>query len=520
MYNYSTKEIPQNEQAREDQTVNAAGGYVFAIDKWTQLNRFLILGCEGGTYYTRAPEITKDNAQNVMACIEENGARAIVCILNVSEGNLAPKNEPALFALALATTASQPAVRRTAWSVLSKVARTGTHLLHFAHYRQMLAGWGRLAREGISRWYTEKSPLACATQVLKYAQRDGWSHRDLLRLAHPKAEGPLAYIFDAVCHPEKREALLPLLPSIYQAYDYAQKGQIQEAIALGATREMLPSEALGKAETWQWLLPKLPATALMRNLGNMTRLCVLNPFLKGTGADSVIARLSDPQFPKQARIHPYSALVALKTYASGGRAGKSKAEPYAPVPQIVDALGKLVQNAFAAVEPTGKRYFIALDISGSMGNAVLEGGLSCAEAGAAVTLALARCEPAYFIYGFADSFRELGITASTTYQDAVARAVQHNFGRTDCALPMLYAAKHGIEVDVFIVITDNETWAGTIHPYQALSAYRNKVNPKAKLAVLAMTATNHTITDPRDAGQLEICGMDSSVPQILAAFAR
>ena len=30
---------------------NSAGGYSFAVDKWTGLQRFLILGAEGGTYY-------------------------------------------------------------------------------------------------------------------------------------------------------------------------------------------------------------------------------------------------------------------------------------------------------------------------------------------------------------------------------------------------------------------------------------------------------------------------------------
>lgn len=37
-------------------------------------------------------------------------------------------------------------------------------------------------------------------------------------------------------------------------------------------------------------------------------------------------------------------------------------------------------------------------------------------------------------------------------------------GGTDCALPMLWAARQGVAVDTFVVYTDNETWAGQIHP--------------------------------------------------------
>ena len=33
-------------------------------------------------------------------------------------------------------------------------------------------------------------------------------------------------------------------------------------------------------------------------------------------------------------------------------------------------------------------------------------------------------------------------------------------GGTDCAQPMIYAQRKKLEVDVFIVYTDSETWAG------------------------------------------------------------
>jgi len=42
------------------------------------------------------------------------------------------------------------------------------------------------------------------------------------------------------------------------------------------------------------------------------------------------------------------------------------------------------------------------------------------------------------------------------------------FGGTDCALSMLYALEREREVDVFVVYTDSETWAGDVHPAEAL----------------------------------------------------
>lgn len=85
---------------------------------------------------------------------------------------------------------------------------------------------------------------------------------------------------------------------------------------------------------------------------------------------------------------------------------------------------------------------------------------------------------------------------------------------------MRYATANNIAVDMFVVYTDNETWAGHVHPFQALRDYRARVNPNARLAVVGMTATNFTIADPTDAGMLDVAGFDTAVPNLLSDFAR
>jgi 60 kDa SS-A/Ro ribonucleoprotein len=75
-------------------------------------------------------------------------------------------------------------------------------------------------------------------------------------------------------------------------------------------------------------------------------------------------------------------------------------------------------------------------------------------------------------------------------------------------------------VDVFVVYTDNETWAGPIHPCKALEQYRQKMGIAARLIVVGMTATPFTIADPQDAGMLDVVGFDGSAPQVMTAFAK
>jgi 60 kDa SS-A/Ro ribonucleoprotein len=92
------------------------------------------------------------------------------------------------------------------------------------------------------------------------------------------------------------------------------------------------------------------------------------------------------------------------------------------------------------------------------------------------------------------------------------------FGGTDCALPMVEALKHRWAVDAFVVFTDSETWAGQIHPAQALQAYRERTGIAAKLVVVAMASNGFSIADQDDGGMLDVVGMDATVPQLITDF--
>src|SRR5262249_44021225 len=105
--------------------------------------------------------------------------------------------------------------------------------------------------------------------------------------------------------------------------------------------------------------------------------------------------------------------------------------------------------------------------------------------------------------------------------DDVLKAVNNlPFGGTDCALPMIWALRNKVEIDTFVIYTDNETWAGDVHPFQALAQYRQRMGRAAKLVVVGMTATDFTIADPSDPGMLDVVGFDTAAPQVMADFAR
>src|ERR671919_2458899 len=167
------------------QVANSAGGFAWAVDDWARLRRFLVLGSEGGSYYASEWTLTRENAQAVERCLAEDGLRAVAEIVRVSDDGRAPKNDPAIFALAMAAGLGDEPTRKAALEALPRVARTGTHLFRFATFVEGFRGWGRSLRRAVGRWYAAQPVDALAYQAVKYRQREGVTHRDVLRLAHP-----------------------------------------------------------------------------------------------------------------------------------------------------------------------------------------------------------------------------------------------------------------------------------------------------------------------------------------------
>lgn len=510
-----TEPIPGQQQVK-----NNAGGFVYAVDKWKQLERFLILGSEGGTYYVGEKKLTKENALNVMSAIAEDGARAVRIICDISDAGRAAKNDPAIFALALAASAEDIRTRQIALAALPKVCRIPTHLFHFVTYVKNMRGFGRGLRTALAKWYNDKDVDTLAFHSVKYQSRDGWSNADVIRLAHPKTDDDIRNAVYAWMLKGDNEEIHDRLPRIIRAFESAKKANARETISLirehNLTREMINNEHLKDPDVWDALLEKMPLEAMMRNLGNMSKVELLKPL--SNAEQTVTNRLGNQELLKKARLHPLSILVAMKIYAQGR--GMKGDGTWKPVPRVVSALDDAFYKAFQYLEPTGKRFFFGIDVSGSMSSPIAGMPISSCEAAGAMAMAIVKTEPRFYAMGFCDRFVDLGINDRMSLLEVTRTCQWNNFGRTDCSLPMIYAKDHKLEVDAFIVITDNETYAGRIHPSQALKEYREKMGINAKQVVMATTPSPFSIADPKDAGTLDVVGFDTAVPTVITNFIR
>lgn len=517
-------QVPQSQPLDDNQKKNHAGGFTYTLNEMGRFERFLILGADKNTYYVGKDRLSLENANVVVNLIKAGKGVAVVNLLTqVSLEGRAPKNAPAVFALGLVAALGDAVAQAAAFEALPKVCRTATDMFAFVEILDKNGKWNNAAKRGVANWYLSKRNDQIAFQAVKYQQRNGWSHRDVLRLAHVRpTDEQMAELFHWVTKEHARKNLEVSLPEIIDTFEALKRAKhVHEVINLintrkGVTWEMVPTEFYKSATVWEALIPTMGYTALVRKLGQLSANGLLKPM--STSFKVVRDRLQDFEAIKKARVHPIALLNGMAMYRKG--AGDKGSLTWQPNNQMTDVLTDAFYGSFKAIEPTGQNYLLGVDCSGSMfGYQVTGTALSAAEVSACMALVTARVEKNYWIGGFNTRMGELKISPKQTLDQVLGTMEKFNWGGTDCAQPMLHAMSSGMtNVDKFAIWTDNETWAGHVHPTEALKRYREKHVGNAKLIVCGTTATEFTIADPNDPGMLDICGFDASCPQLISSF--
>lgn len=531
-----------------EMTKNLAGGYSFKADDWMSLKRWLVTGSMSGAFYQNKEEMTKDNLTAFERCMKEDPVRVGQEIVNASKVGI--NMHTPIFATVLLSNGDKKA-KDVFKSIFPEVMRTASHLYEAFNYIKGLRGLGSVVHKAGLNWLNEKSTSELEYQFLKYQGRYDWSGRDILRLLKPKTseaardalyawmtaksiEADGEQLFAVVGSGEKqRKKEIPSTLERIRVYERLKSGTLKDAAVVEAiekynlTHEMIPANVERTKKVWEALFKKMPLTATIRNLGNLTE--------KGVFADTANLDLLEQKFNlesvKKAYIHPINVANALVIYQEGGILGKSKLN-WRPIPRVVDLLEDVIDLSFDNAEPTGKSFFHALDVSGSMSSWRWGGGnmersiwLEPYQIEGVMALATVRAEKNYFIGGFDTNFTPMNITKKTSYQQVVGRQGNGiwpgSFGGTDASAAYDYAIKNNIKADVFVFWTDNESWAGYKHPSQALAEYRNRINPNAKAIYVTIVAYGDRITlvDPKDSRSYDIAGFSSETPKLIQLIA-
>lgn len=508
-----------------EMTPNNAGGFGFVLNDWDRLMRFLILGSDAGTYYVSEQKLTKQNGDVAIRCIKADGPRAVAMARDVNVNNRAPKTDPQLFVLALALEHGDSATKSMACDAARDMLRTGTHVLHFASIVDSM-GWNRTKKYPFKQWFRGNVDNV-AYQILKYQDRDGMSMRRLLGVTHPRGGDPEKggeyakrnALFKWV-REKNRETLssrtmteLPKIIADRHIMLATETDPVKQAlwgIEHNLPREALPTEALSNGKVQEAMLPTMPVHAMIRNLGNLTASGLLSD---ARMVKLVTDKLTDGTILRRARVHPFAVLLAALIYKGGTgiRGGKT----WNPHAGVLAALEDAYDLAFASVTPTGKRMIVGIDISLSMSKPCVGSPIPASMAAAAMAVTIARLEPNATVIQFDTRFqRRMTITKRT----GITSLMNVSGGGTNLAAPMEWAANEKIDTDAFVILTDDETWAGKIHPSQAFARYRRERNKAVKLVCCSMAASHANIVDGTDPLQFGTAGLDAHVPVLVSDF--
>jgi 60 kDa SS-A/Ro ribonucleoprotein len=546
-----------------DQLINRAGGPTHRISPWEQLDRFLILGTDQPIYHADAkdPDLSRANTANLARCLNQDGPRVVAAIEAISVAGRAPKVDPTLFALAFAFAKGSQATRAAVEEAFPRIVRTGAHLLTFVGYlHPQLGAWPKRLKRILGNWYRQQGPDQLAYQLIKYQQRNGWSHADVLQLAHIKPENPWqSQLFAWVIGdppPQTTETLAQLeAVERIRAFEAAKTADEEAAVCSLIEGGRLPTEAIptrwrSNVAVQTRLLDEMPIGRLVRSLGLLSSYGMLaegSPEL-----ELVLTKLTHEQALRRSRIHPMAVLLAQDVYLVGHgneyrwelRGGR-KVNTYQwqtqwqPQPAIVNVLEGAFYRSFANVEPTGKRIRLCLDVSGSM-NVPCQGNLTVRQLALAMALPTLAVEERAELWAFSDGqpgehrgqmtwdalhelsarriMTRLPVTPTMRLEQAVAATENLRFGGTDCATPFINAAQENRDYDAFVVFTDNEHYLGGVDPNDARREYAEQVGHPVKAVVVAMTATDCSIFEGDDS--LNCVGCDAATPQLIADFIR
>jgi 60 kDa SS-A/Ro ribonucleoprotein len=534
---------------------NSAGGVTYGISDEDLIDRILILGTSGNSYYSTAEKLTSDSIDSVKRMVAEGKGQMVVDHLrSVYNDGRAPKQDPTFFVLALLTQSDIPLeVRKAALQIVTGL-RTFSQLYSWVALKKQLGsgqkGFGRATRSALLELFKTKTGQQLVYQGTKYTSRkcgtESWSIADVISCGHipskvlpADSQVAIAYMVKGLDAAQKVADTFVDTEHFARCSDVMQYLNAVEVVKkLECTsdtaiqfirqyhlpREVLSTHLLNDVNIWKSLLyttnvstggqithrVTMPITALIRNLGVMSSRGIFDDAMV---TKAVVGYLTNQNALRNGRVHPVALLLAKLTYQSGhGLKGKLSWPVSA---HIVQALEDGFYLAFGNIEGTGKRILHAVDCSGSMTAAACAvPHLTACQAVSTLVMEavrrehkhhqaqLAKGENSTYVQDvmlFNNTGTYVTILPTDKLDETMKKVQANNFGSTDCAQPMIKAlekfkkSKDDGKYDLFVVYTDNETWFGNVHPSEALDNYRSATGIDAKMVVVATTPTSNSI---------------------------
>lgn len=494
----------------------------------------------------------------------ENGTpdEIIGQIVKVKKEGTSVYPDALIFTLALCVRLSKnDKLRAAAYRELKTVCPKPRDLFLFIKFFKDLncnsgIGGGRGWKKAISQWYLSWMPLDLAQLMVKNRGYFGWTHKDVIKVAHVKATAPyhnllLKYALKGINTASTEFAdnqekivieVIEYLKSVEKFKHLTDPDEASNVLQKELhSIEMISSPLLKHSVIWQALIPHMGLKDL---LDNLERLSILG-FLRGENpiVKILVGCLDNEWKIENCGLHPSYIFIKLLDYKNNAKTCLEMANilkhpisqevppktPPKPNLLITNALMKLFYATIKLQKPTGLKYFVAIDVRPKMMTSRCWHcrHMHAVEAAALISICLNRVEPegnvhlAAFSGPTGDDLVPLKVKKDSNIQEYVnyLREKESASSSVFVAKAIKWAMHSKKQVDMFVVISHNQVKTVGAHP--ALKSYQTEMNsPNTKVVTCSL---NGKLKNYRNVGgkqMLCICGFDNKVCRLIDAFAR
>ncbi|KAG5886474.1 hypothetical protein JTB14_026734 [Gonioctena quinquepunctata] len=485
-------------------------------------------------------------------------------IVSASEDKLLPYRSQLfnILGFALVMEAATPDIKKDICATALNLCKSDEDFFNFVKFSSKVR-WeksklSKSVQKVVGRYYKNKSPSELAHSYATCKSWHGWSHKDLVKLAHVKSDTPLKnavinfILLNKVNEKENEEE--KKIIEIMQKAELLRKSMDHKVAVplindLKATINQVEPSLRKSAEVWNAVLLNMTVSDILQVLPKLYKL----GFLKKDAPTQAIVNetLTNTQKVKASGIHPIEVFIHMKNFEKGGKPldpkllvhlktekkmtedeiTKLKTPREAKCTLVLSNLQKCMNLACSNIQSFGKRYLITIDTTDKMDTPCLANkNITGIEAAVAFAWSLLKIEKDVTVAVFKE--KEVSVVQLDKkghLYEQVQKLRENKSKYVWLAAPMEWAASQKKHVDIFLTFIHHKDIHDNVpkeviekfgNLRAALQRYSKKVNlPNAKLVNFCLSSPDIVCADGTR-NILDVVGFDCGVPRAVEAFCR
>ncbi|XP_055695450.1 RNA-binding protein RO60-like isoform X1 [Lutzomyia longipalpis] len=439
---------------------------------------------------------------------------------------------------------------------------TQDDLLLFAFYNKFYSinrtGYGRGLRNAITKWYNLRTTEDLCDMMARRSVINKWSHKDIIRMAHPKIEDPQKVLIvkstfqggpntieNAKC--EQNVADMVSYQRLLMIIEFKNLKDGPKAAEMirkyNIPYAYLPTHLWPHEDVWDALLPSMTYPELLEAIPRLSVMKMLKP--TEALSKKYCTALSNMETLRKSQMHPISIYAFLQLYRSKRRyAGTVKEEYYHKKigmqeievnEYVAKKLMNGVNNSFKYLEPIDQSICVVINLRKKLIRRPVFGlkQLTCLDVSLLMALSLFHSGRIVTIMTFSNIrgyLKRIPITTEMSYDEAYKVCTEMTMDKTwqDLGTPLDMAVNEGKHYNTFIIFVDSLLRAGRTGkpPIPSFTRYKTKYQQKSpnsspRFIVVNMRRRKGDMKftdDPDSMGMLEIAGFDRNSPKVIEAF--